>query len=125
MFSHSAVGREEVVFYHSTVGREGGRKRESDKTKGSYKWEEQVVRDSRAQLVAVNRVPRVSPEPRGRSAGTCHTNSGNANELFYLEEYHKSMRNSITDSASRTSQCAYRVRIVCERPRPPERLSDN
>ena len=35
------------------------------------------------------------------------------------------MRNSITDSASRTSQCAYRVRIVRERPRPPERLSDN
>ena len=31
------------------------------------------------------------------------------------------MRNSITDSASRTSQCAYRVRIVCERPRPPGR----
>ena len=28
-------------------------------------WEEQVVRDSRAQLVAVNRVPRVSPDPMG------------------------------------------------------------
>ena len=36
------------------------------------------------------------------------------------------MRNSITDSASRTSQCAYRVHIACERRRPPpERLSDN
>ena len=47
-----------------------------------------------------------------------------AMEVCLGEECHKSMRNSNTESASRT--CSARIAcIVRERPRPPERLSDN